>query len=145
MTIVSLRHAYQPLRPDLDGFLFSLVGKERGGVPLSMISALTQLGLDPWEEAARLSSLDRREAVEQLARLIAELPNAGRPLPDARCIAGDLVEQLPKFCRTASPPRRVKRRWRRRWLIPSREAYFYTLCAAVAVAALLSILLHRGF
>ena len=142
---MSLRNAYRPLRPDLDGFLFSQVGEERRGVPLSMISALTQLGLDPWEEAARLSSLDRREAIEQLARLIAELPNAGRPLPDARCIAGDLVEQLPKFGHPAPTPRPVKRRWRRRWQIPSREACFYGLCAAVAVAALLSILLHRGF
>ena len=66
-------------------------------MPLSMVSALTRVGLDPWEEAGRLSSLSKREAVEQLARLIAELP--GTPtgaLPEAREIARGLVDQLPE-------------------------------------------------
>lgn len=53
---MTLRRLYQPLRPDLD-FLFAAVGGERDAIPLSMISALTRLGLDPWEEANRLSSL----------------------------------------------------------------------------------------
>jgi hypothetical protein len=44
-----------------------------------MISALSRLGLDPWQEAGRLLSLARREAVEQLARLIAEIPGIFRP------------------------------------------------------------------
>lgn len=61
---MTLREAFRPLRPDLDNFLFAAVGAENNGVPLSMISALTQLGLDPWEEAGRLSSLARREAAE---------------------------------------------------------------------------------
>jgi hypothetical protein len=142
---VTLRNAFRPLRPDLDGFLFSQVGEERRGIPLSMISALTQLGLDPWEEAARLSSLSRREAAEQLARLMAELPDACGPLPEARRIADELVEQLPKFGHVDPTPRPVKRPWHRRWPDLSRESHFYLLCVAVAAAALFSILLHGGF
>ena len=65
---MTLRRLYQPLRPDLD-FLFAAVGGEHG-IPLSMISALTRLGLDPWEEANRLSSLEKRDATEQLLQLI---------------------------------------------------------------------------
>jgi hypothetical protein len=142
---VTLRNAYRPLRPDLDGFLFTQVGEERRGIPLSMISALTQLGLDPWEEAARLSSLSRPEAVEQLARLMAELPDRSSPLPEARQLAGALVERLPKFGYVAPTPKRNKRPWHRRWPKLSRQSHFYVLCAAAAAVSLLSILLHGGF
>ncbi len=51
---MTLRSAYRPLRPDLAGFLFSQVGDERRGIPLSVISALTQLGLDPWKGSRSL-------------------------------------------------------------------------------------------
>jgi hypothetical protein len=140
-----LRNRYRPLRPDLDGFLFSQVGDETRGVPLSVISALTRLGLDPWEEAGRLSSLSKAEAVEQLARLIVELPDADIPLSEARQIAAELVEQLPKFGGDTPAPRQAK--WRRRWRWPvlPRQSQFYLLCVAVAALALLSILLHPRF
>ena len=84
------------LRPDLDKFLFAAVGEEIDGIPLSTISALIRLGLDPWQEAGRLSSVPRREAVEQVARLIAEIPGIFRPLGEAREIADRLVGLLPK-------------------------------------------------
>jgi len=71
---MTLRGSFRPLRPDLDRFLFATVEDEIDGIPLSVISALTRLGLDPWQEAGRISSLSNREAVEQLAWLIAELP-----------------------------------------------------------------------
>src|SRR5205807_319363 len=133
------RNPYRALRPDLDGFLFSEVGDERRGVPLSMISALTRLGLDPWEEAGRLSSLSKPEAVEQLARLLGELPDAS--LPEARRIAGELVERLPKFGAVDPAPRPLTHPWRRRWSLPRLSA-FDALCVAVGAAALFSILAH---
>lgn len=143
---MTLREAYRPLRPDLDAFLFSEIGDERRAMPLSMVSALTQLGLDPWQEAAHLSSLSKREAAEQLARLIIELPDRFSLLAEARQIAGVLVERLPKLGRAApAPPQRTKRPWIPRCPIFSREARFYLFCTAVAAAALLSIVLHRGF
>jgi hypothetical protein len=76
---MALRRLFAPLRPDLDDFLFAAVGDERNGIPLSMISALTQLGLDPWDEAGRLSALAKQEAVERLTELILRL-SAMRPL-----------------------------------------------------------------
>ena len=85
---MTLGGSFRPLRPDLVRFLFATVGDEIDGVPLSVVSALTRLGLDPWQEAGRLSSLSNREAIEQLARLIAELPGLFRPLGEAREIAG---------------------------------------------------------
>ena len=93
---MTLRGSFRPLRPDLDRFLFATVGDEIDGVPLSVISALTRLGLDPRQEAERLSSLSNREAVEQLARLIVELPGLFRPLDEAREIADRLIQLLPR-------------------------------------------------
>lgn len=141
---MALRAAYRPLRPDLDKFLFAEVGAEQNGIPLSMISALTHLGLDPWDEAGRLSSLGKREATEQLARLIAELPGTSRPLPEAREIAGGLVEQLPKYDsdRPAAPP--IQLRHLPRWPRVPNCSQLLMFCLVAALAALVSIVLHGG-
>ena len=48
---MTLRRSFRPLRTDLDKVLFAAVGEEIDGIPLSTISALTRLGLDPWQEA----------------------------------------------------------------------------------------------
>src|SRR5215472_10744120 len=93
---MTLRGSFRPLRPDLDRFLFAAVGDEIDGIPLSVISALTRLGLDPWHEAGRLSSMSNREADEQGARLIAELPGLFRPLDEAREIADRLIRLRPR-------------------------------------------------
>jgi hypothetical protein len=91
-----LRRSFRPLRREFDKFLFATVGDEIDGIPISVVSVLARLGLDPREEAGRLSSLGNREAVEQLARLIAEVPGSFRPLGEARLLADGLVGLLPK-------------------------------------------------
>jgi hypothetical protein len=143
---MTLREPFRPLRPDLDNFLFAAVGAEKNGVPLSMISALTQLGLDPWEEAGRLSSLGRREAVEQLARLIVGVPGASRALGEARELAGGLVERLPGYggsSDSSPPPKRGRQRLR--WPSLPQRSQFLVFCIVIALAALVSIGLHGGF
>ena len=143
---MTLRKSFRPLRPDLDGFLFSAVGDERDGVPLSVISALTRLGLDPWDEAGRLSSLCKREAVEQLARLIAESPGAIRPLPEARQLAEVLVEQLPKPGSDASAlSEQIQRIGRRSWPLNPKLSQFLAICVIVTVVILFSIVMCRRF
>jgi hypothetical protein len=135
------------LRPDLDQFLFAEVGDETDGMPLSVISALTRLGLDPWEEADRLSSLRNREAVEQLARLIAELPTNSRQLAEARGIASGLVPLLPKHKSSATPLPQVQIRplYCRPAPMLSKISQFWVACFAIAAAALVSALLHGVF
>jgi hypothetical protein len=147
---MTLRRPFRPLRPDLDRFLFAAVGDEVNRIPLTVVSALTRLGLDPWEEAGRLSSLSHREAVEQLARLIAELPGSSRTFGEARTIAGNLVNFLPKHAspiRGASPisaPQvQIKPRFRRPALLQS--STFWVICFVLAAAALGSVLAHGGF
>jgi hypothetical protein len=141
---ITSRHSFRPLRPDLDSFLFAPVGDEIDGIPLSVLSALTGLGLDPWEEAGRLSSLSKCEATEQLARLIAEVPRKSRPLAEAREIADGLVALLPRQdVHPKSVPQLLNhpRYWRPALLTSSQ---LWIFCLVLGAAALVSAIVHGG-
>jgi len=132
------------LRPDLDRFLFATVEDELDGIPLSVISALTRLGLDPWQEAGRLSSLSNREAVEQLARLIMELPGLFRPLAEAREIADRLIQLLPRHDTDRGSTLQVQ--IRPSYLTPalSRTSQLWIACLVLAAVVLVSAFVHGG-
>src|SRR5580700_8752702 len=100
-----LRRGYAPMLPEFDRFLFASVGEEIDGVPLSVLSALSQLDLDPRDEAARLSHLTKEAAAEQLARIIARLSDRRWTLSEARRIAAGLIERLPPAISAAEPDR----------------------------------------
>ena len=132
---MALRPRFAPLHPDLDPFLFAVVREERDGIPLSTISALTQLGLDPWDEAGRLAGLAKRDAVEQLTGLLLRLPGPSRPLAeDARQIAVTLIDLLPSAswigkpaaARDAGPATTLRDR-----------AFWVICCVLVATAVLI--------
>jgi hypothetical protein len=134
-----------PLCPNFGRFLFATIGDKAGGMPLSVLSALVRLGLDPWEEAGRLSSLRTREAVEQLARLIAELPELSRPLQEARAIAKGLIGLLPKHGPggTSAPQVQIRPRYRAPALAKFSE--FWVAWFVLAAAILISAVIHGGF
>ncbi|MGH7095027.1 MAG: hypothetical protein ACREFB_16040 [Stellaceae bacterium] len=92
-----------------------------------------------------MSSLGKREAIEQLARLIAELPGAHRPLGDAREIAGGLVEQLPEHDRDLSRPAQIRLRHLSCWPSMPKRSQVLTFCLVAAAAALISVAFHGGF
>jgi hypothetical protein len=142
---MTLRRPFRPLHSDLDKFLFAMVGDEVDGIPLSVISALARLGLDPREETGRLSSLSNREAVEQLARLIAEVPGSFRPLGEARALADGLVGLLPKHDpgRTSAPQVQIRPRYGAPALPKSSQ--FWVVCFVLAAAALVTAIVHGGF
>jgi hypothetical protein len=100
----------------LDGFLYSLIGEQGNGTPLTILSAFAQLGLDPWREAARLARLPRDEAARELASLIARLP---RPveLPDKRALVRRLTELLPDPEPVESGSARSSWTMRRMWVV----------------------------
>jgi len=142
-----LRESFRRLRPDLDKFLFAEVGDETDGMPLSVISALTRLGLDPWQEAGRLSSLGNLEAVEQFARLIAEIPGNSRPSREAREIASGLVPLLPKHNSSSTSALQVQTRlsYHKASLTVPKLSQFWVACFVLAAAVLVSALLHGAF
>lgn len=128
---MALRRLYAPFRPDLNNFLFAAVGEERNGIPLSMMSALAQLDLDPWEEAGRLSALAKQEAIERLTGLILRLPGFRRPSSEAQQIAAELVDALPKHNGDGGPATKLRPAPRN---IASGKT-FWLLCLAVAAIA----------
>jgi hypothetical protein len=102
---MTLSARFSLLHSELNDFLFASVGDEQNGMPLSVISALTRLRVDPWEEAARLAALPKALAAEALAPMIARLP-IGRPQPsDNLAITRRLVELLPANGQSALPSR----------------------------------------
>jgi len=141
---MTLRRSFRPLRPDLDKFLFAAVG-EIDGIPLSTISALTRLGLDPWQEAGRISSLSRCEAVEQLARLIAEIPGISRSLGEAQEISDRLVGLLPKHDDSRAATQDVQIHPRYSGPTLPRPWQFWLACFVLAAAVLVSAIVHGGF
>jgi hypothetical protein len=92
---MTLRRTYAPMLPEFDAFLFATVGEEVDGMPLSVLSVLSRLDLDPRDEAARLACLTREAAADQLARMIARLSDRRWSVSEARRIAGELIERLP--------------------------------------------------
>jgi len=94
-SIMALPARFSLLHSDLNDFLFAPVGEEQNGVTLSVVSALTRLGLDPWEQAARLTPLPKARAAEALATLIARLPIRRTLSSDDLAISQRLVELLP--------------------------------------------------
>jgi hypothetical protein len=98
-----LHSAYAPVLPEMDPFLFASVGEEVGGIPLSVLSALAQLGLDPRNEAARWSNLTSEAAASQLGRLFARLPDRPWISSEIRGIASTLVRVAHRSSRTFEP------------------------------------------
>jgi hypothetical protein len=100
-----------PLRNDFDAFLFAPIGKDAGGIPVSLLTALARLDIDAWEEAASLAHMPTKSATHRLASLLAKLPNGPEPGEAVR-IATRLVELLhpapvPPVRSAEAPPLRV--------------------------------------
>jgi hypothetical protein len=90
-------------RPEFDDFLYAPIGADDGEMPLSVLSALARLDLDPWQEAAELCELPTGTAAQRLAALIARLPGGRWTLADSRAMADRLIELLPSPGRCAVP------------------------------------------
>jgi hypothetical protein len=133
---MALSARFSLLHSDLNDFLFASVGEEQNGVTLSVVSALTRLGLDPWEEAARLTPLPKARAAETLAGLIGRLPICRAGSSDDLVISQRLVELLPRQKPAPLPARNragavQKKYWR---------ALMTIACLALGAAVLSSML-----
>jgi hypothetical protein len=94
---------YSLLNPKFNDFLFAAIGEERNEMRLSVLSALTRLGADPWQEAARLDQLPKELAAQSLASMIGDLPTGRWAPSDSGPIAARLIELLPSQNASRSP------------------------------------------
>ena len=78
-----------------DAFLFAPVCEEANGMPLSVLSALVRMNIDPWEEAARLAAMPKDIAEKTLVSTFYLVSaSIGRP-SEAASTAVRLVGLLP--------------------------------------------------
>jgi hypothetical protein len=84
------------LSGEFDAFLFSSIGEDRNGIPLSVVSLLARRDLDPWLEAATLANLPVEAATRKLTRLIRTIAYQPLTLPDPEAIAIRLIALLPR-------------------------------------------------
>jgi hypothetical protein len=85
--------------PEFDAFLFAPVGEDRSGMPLSVVSMLARLDLDPWQTAAQLAALSPDFAAQELVSILGSLHIWSLQSCDILLIARHLVAMLPH-----SPP-----------------------------------------
>ena len=100
---MTLRPEYSLGHSEYNAFLFAAVGEEKVGLPLTVLTALTRLGFDPWREAARLSDLPRETAARAFAVTIAMLPEGDWKASEFEAIAARLVNWLPGRSALAIP------------------------------------------
>ena len=93
---MALRSEYALGHSEFNEFLFAFVGEESSGQQLTVLSALSRLGLDPWREAARLSEMPMQAATDALAATIGALPGGRWKASDLESIALRLVNCLPR-------------------------------------------------
>ena len=93
-----MTRAISPARfgSEYDDFLFSPIGEDRKGLMLSVVSMLARLNLDPWHKAASFAELPVEAATEQLASLIAALPDHAFKHFDPAALAARLIALLPR-------------------------------------------------
>jgi hypothetical protein len=87
------------LNPTFNDFLFATVCEERNAMPLSVISALARLDLDPWAEAAELARMPAEGAAQRLTSMLTSVVEVPPAQPDRATVSARLVALLP----TAEP------------------------------------------
>jgi hypothetical protein len=76
-------------------FLYAPIGEEQNGMILTTLSALARSGVDPWDEAARLSQLPPETATRRLTSMISGLPNGLWTQSATGSIVARLIALLP--------------------------------------------------
>jgi len=88
------------LSASFNAFLFATVCEGRDEMPISVISALARLDLDPWTEAAELANMPAVGAAERLSALLAGVAAQ----PDRETVAARLIGLLPTPVKTSAKP-----------------------------------------
>jgi hypothetical protein len=93
---MTLRPEYSLGHSAYNGFLFGSLGPDASGTEVTVLSALSRLGIDPWQEAARLAALPHDAAAEALVVTILRLPDGTVRASETARVAARLVALLPE-------------------------------------------------
>jgi hypothetical protein len=89
-------HSVSVVGSEFNVFLFTRIGEDRNDTPLSVLSALARLNIDPWQEAAELARLPREAATQRLASSIAALADGPPTNLQHGTSAAGLIALLPR-------------------------------------------------
>jgi hypothetical protein len=131
------------LGSEFNAFLFSPIGDDRNGMPLSVVSLLARCDLDPWQEAASLAEMPTDTATRRLESLIRALPDQPLTLPDSGAVADRLIALLPRrtYIKTEGPEKRAKTPDAK--AAPSRRTMVITTIVVVSMILLMGAQLAR--
>lgn len=90
------RAGFSSLSATYDDFLFAQVGEDANGTGLSILSALTRMNVDPWEEADRLAAMPKAMAEKSLLSALDRVSDRSWNSPEAAAIAARLIGLLPQ-------------------------------------------------
>jgi len=110
-TLISVAKSHETTRSvsvvvcgsEFDNFLFATIGDDRNDMPLSVLSALARLDVDPWLEAAELARLPQEAATQRLASSIAALTDGPSVYPEPGTISARLIALLPRQASSRIP------------------------------------------
>jgi hypothetical protein len=125
-------------RSEFDDFLFAPLGDDANGMPISVLSTLARLEIDPWQEAAELARLPVGRAAKRLASSIGAGHEGALPGLDAEAIAARVIKLLPSRAGSSATP----------GAIPQAAALItksrFLLCAAIVALALCVLYIVAG-
>ena len=76
-------------------FLFAVICEDPNGTQISVLSALTRMDIDPWEEAARLSAMTEPIVKSRLISVLDQASGNSWSLSQKAAIASRLIGRLP--------------------------------------------------
>jgi hypothetical protein len=101
------REAVSYLGSEFNNFLYTPVGVEKNRMQLSVLSGLARQKIDPGQEAAQLTGLSEKMAVQRLMLWIPALSDGSWVNPDRGKIAVRLVALLPRHASSGISSRRM--------------------------------------
>ena len=134
---MTLATATSALESRFDAFLYAAVREDPDGTPLTVLSVLARLDIDPWEEAAKLAQLPGEAAARALAAVISALPKGSAT--DSGMIAARLITLLPRHSERGIAAQRVSSGGARLIRIPSRATIVARAVLCLIVLALLLV------
>ena len=81
--------------PECNDFLLAVIDEAPSGTQMTVLSALAQADVDPWEEAARLSAMPKVTAEKALVSTFDRIPGRNWSPSEKVTIAARLVKLLP--------------------------------------------------
>ena len=83
-------------KPEFGDFLYAQIGSPADRMPLTVMSAMARLDIDPWQQAAELAALSRAAANARLLAIFAQLPLDQKPPTISQALVCHLIELLPR-------------------------------------------------